>query len=431
MKTPLNIVYLHCHDAGRYIQPYGYAIPTPHLQAFAEQATVFRHAFCTAPTCSPSRAALLTGQYPHQCGMFNLANHGGGLYDPSRHLASFLHRHGYKTVLSGMQHETGHSLEAIQGLGYEQVLTMHDYGDANSPRADDAAVAFLGDSHDRPFFLSVGFGEPHRDNSRGGSRFSYMPGIEHVPANDKYCRAPEPIPDNVTTRNDMAQFIAAAGILDKRMGSVIDAIDRSGKTESTMVIITTDHGIAWPHGKGNLTDMGLGVMLMMRGPDEYGLTKGTVIDGMVSHIDIYPTLCELLEIEKPQWLEGKSLLPLQRNQKNEIHDYIFGEQTHHAKKTDPQRSVRTKRYKYIRRMDCNHLRIVDPGPTNDWMRSIGFREQPYDNELLYDLWLDPLEIHNCATDPGYNTILEEMRNVLNDWMEQTDDPFRKGIDAIP
>jgi len=358
--------------------------------------------------------------------MFNLANYGAGLYDTTRHLAHYLRGHGYETVLSGMQHETTKTVENVAGLGYERILTILDYGDESSPRGDDAAVEFLEQSHERPFFLSVGFGEPHRDNSRGGNRFSYMPGIENEPVDSRYCRAPEPIPDTALTRSDMANFAAAIRVLDQRMGRVISAIDRSGKADTTLIIVTTDHGVAWPHGKGNLTDMGLGVMLMMRGPGT-AWPRGSVLDGMVSHTDVFPTICELVGTRKPDWLEGKSLLPLIRGECGQIHETIFGEQTYHATKIDPQRSVRTERYKYIRRMDADHLRVVDPGPTNDWMRSIGFRAQPRGNELLYDLWLDPIEVHNRADDPGYAEVLGAMRGRLDEWMERTDDPFRKGI----
>ncbi len=93
---PPNIVYIHSHDTGRYVQPYGYAVPTPRLQQFAEQGVLFRNAFCANPTCSASRTALLTGMYPHEAGMIGLAHRGSKLNDPSKHLASFLPKHGYE-----------------------------------------------------------------------------------------------------------------------------------------------------------------------------------------------------------------------------------------------------------------------------------------------------------------------------------------------
>ncbi|MEZ4638244.1 MAG: sulfatase-like hydrolase/transferase [Caldilineaceae bacterium] len=103
MNRP-NIIYIHSHDTGRYVQPYGYQISTPRIQQLAEQGVLFRQAFCAAPTCSPSRAALLTGQSPHNAGMTGLVNRGWGLNDNSQHLLHTLRAAGYLTVLGGLQH---------------------------------------------------------------------------------------------------------------------------------------------------------------------------------------------------------------------------------------------------------------------------------------------------------------------------------------
>src|SRR5512138_3471119 len=100
-----NILYIHSHDTGRYIQPYGYTVPTPNLQHLAEQGVLFSNAFCAAPTCSPSRAALLTGQCAHSSGMIGLAHRGFNLNNPAQHLATILHNNGYRTALVGVQHE--------------------------------------------------------------------------------------------------------------------------------------------------------------------------------------------------------------------------------------------------------------------------------------------------------------------------------------
>jgi N-sulfoglucosamine sulfohydrolase len=89
MNRP-NILYLHAHDAGRYVQPYGYAMETPNLMKFAKEGVLFRKAFCSAPTCSPSRAALLTGTTPHECGMWGLTTQGWQLNNYDRHLAQIL-----------------------------------------------------------------------------------------------------------------------------------------------------------------------------------------------------------------------------------------------------------------------------------------------------------------------------------------------------
>jgi arylsulfatase A-like enzyme len=99
---PPNILYLHSHDTGRYVSPMGYAVPTPNVQRLAGEGTLFRRCFCAAPTCSPSRAALLTGQSAHSSGMLGLAHRGFVLSDYTQHLVSTLKGAGYHTVLAGM-----------------------------------------------------------------------------------------------------------------------------------------------------------------------------------------------------------------------------------------------------------------------------------------------------------------------------------------
>src|SRR2546421_4967903 len=115
----------------------------------------------------------------------------------------------------------------------------------------------------------------------------------------------------------MGAFKASAWDLDQGVGAVLEALEANGLAGNTLVLCTTDHGIAFPRMKGNLTDHGIGVMLILRGPG--GFRGGKVCDSLVSHIDIFPTLCDLLQIEHPRWLQGVSLLPLVRDVRAEVH----------------------------------------------------------------------------------------------------------------
>src|SRR5204862_6618110 len=117
-----------------------------------------------------------------------------------------------------------------------------------------------------------------------------------------------PIPDTPQTRQDIAAYKASARVMDEGVGLVLRTLEGAGLSGNTLVISTTDHGIAFPAMKCNLTDHGMGVSLILRGPG--GFCGGKVSDAMVSHIDLFPTLCDLLQIERPGWLQGKSLLPL-------------------------------------------------------------------------------------------------------------------------
>lgn len=264
-----NILYIHSHDTGRYISPYGHAVPTPNLQSLAEAGVLFRRAYCAAPTCSPSRAALLTGQSPHSAGMLGLANRGFQLGDFRQHIIHTLKTAGYTSALAGIQHlNPAWRANAASEVGYDHVLTD------KHAEAHTAAVDFLRSQPPSPFWLTVGFFETHRE-------FPLENDVD--PA---YVLPPTPLPDTPDGRQDMANFIAMAQILDDKIGQVLRALDESGLRDNTLVIYTTDHGLAFPGMKCNLTDHGIGVSLIMQGASLFA--GGCVSDAMISHIDIFP-----------------------------------------------------------------------------------------------------------------------------------------------
>src|SRR4051812_13056172 len=153
--TPPNVLYLHSHDTGRYVQPYGHQIPTPNIQMLADQGALFRQAFCAGPTCSGSRAALLTGQYPHSNGMMGLAHRGWRLNDYGEHIIHTLREAGYRSELIGEQHIS----EDLDTLGYDEV---HRVARTNVELVAPEAVRVLREGIPEPWFLSVGFFETHR-----------------------------------------------------------------------------------------------------------------------------------------------------------------------------------------------------------------------------------------------------------------------------
>ena len=409
----INILYLNSHDTGRYVQPYGHAIPTPHLQQLAKQGVIFRQAFCAAPTCSPSRAALLTGQYAHSNGMLGLAHLGFSLHDYTHHLIHTLRPAGYHSILIGEQHLS----KDPSLLGYDRVFQVPDsHAEAIAP----VTVDLLRQGIPQPFFLSVGFFETHR---------AFFP--PHSPTDALYCLPPPPLPDLPSIRQDMATFQASAQKLDQGIGAVLDAVDAAGLTENTLIICTTDHGIAFPKMKCNLTDHGMGVMLIMRGPG--GFTGGKVIDALVSQIDLFPTVCELLTIDPPAWLQGESLIPLIQRKTEQVRDAVFAEVTYHVA-YEPQRAVRTRRWKYIRRFDQRSEPVLancDDSLSKDVLRQYGWQQQPVASEQLYDLIFDPNEANNIANNPLEQPILQEMRDRLRHWMSETNDPLLDGPVAAP
>ncbi len=404
-----NIIYIHSHDTGRYVQPYGYAIPTPRIQQLAEEGVLFRRAFCANPTCSPSRASLLTGQWAHSCGMGGLVNRGWSLPHPERLLPAFLRQCGYQTVRTGIQHV----LQDPQEGGYERI----EVGDGGDEGAAARASAFIGEAHARPFFLDVGFGATHRraevfDGPPAGTRAT----------DPRFIQPPAPLPDTPETRADMALYIDAARTLDALMGTVFDAVDACGLRDSTLIVCTTDHGIAFPRMKCHLTDHGMGVMLVMRGPG--GFAEGQVVDGLASHIDLFPTVCDVAGLDAPNWLQGTSLRPLVEGA-DSVRTTVYGEINYHVC-YEPQRALRTERWKYIQRLHARARTVLpdcDDSASKDYLLDRGWSEREEAEERLYDLLYDPHEAHNVADDTAHAEVLAALRQQMQTWRQETGDPL--------
>jgi arylsulfatase A-like enzyme len=347
--------------------------------------------------------------------MLGLAHRGFGLDNYGRHVVHTLRGAGYRSTLIGVQHVV--QGEYVDRIGYDAVVPLE------SNRAEHvvpAAVDFLCSASWQPFFVSVGFAETHREFPTAG------------PAEDaRYCLPPAPLPDTPRTRADVAAFKASARLLDEGIGAILDALAVNGLVDKTLVICTTDHGIAFPGMKCNLTDHGIGVMLLLRGPG--GFEGGRVCDALVSHVDLFPTLCDLLDLSPPAWLQGRSMMGWVRGEVTEINDEVFAEVTYHAA-YEPQRCVRTRRYKYIRRFEARTGPVLpncDDGPSKDVWLEHGWREHAPAAEQLYDMVFDPNEAHNLAGDSTAADALDEMRGRLERWMRATGDPLLAGPVPAP
>lgn len=402
-----NILYIHSHDTGRWVQPYGYQVLTPNIQLIAAQGVLFRNAFCAAPTCSGSRASLLTGQYCHNNGMMGLAHRGWELNDYSHHWVHPLREAGYVSALIGEQHI---SVDPVV-IGYDEVIEVKsNRAHAVAPSAIETITRLT-----EPWFLSVGFFETHRSF-----------GVPTSVRDTLYSLPPSNLPDTPATREDMAAFKVSVRSLDQGIGAVLNALHRRGLSDNTLIICTTDHGLALPGAKATLYDRGIGVMLLMRGPG--GFTGGKVVDAMVSHLDVYPTICEVAGIPFPDWLQGTSMMPVVRGESPDLHHAIFAEMTYHAA-YEPQRAIRTDRWKYIRRFDDFPHPVLpncDDSSAKELFIASGWAEQMVEPEQLYDLVMDPEEGRNLAEHPALQPVLESLRGRLHSWMVETNDPLLDG-----
>jgi N-sulfoglucosamine sulfohydrolase len=413
-----HIVSITCHDLGQHLGCYGIqTVHTPNLDALALAGVRFENSFCVAPQCSPSRAALATGRYPHANGVMGLSHGGFGweLHPNERHVASLLSKHGYETHLFGLQHVTQH----VERLGFDRV-----HGEGMGRDVAAQVVNFLRAplSERRSFYAEVNFFEPHRPYDHGGVKPDASAGVS----------VPPYLPGGEAAREEMSSLQGAIREVDTAAGSIFNALEDSSLSDKTLTVFTADHGIAMPRAKCTLYDPGIEVALIMRWPDG-SIGEGRIVPDLVSNVDVLPTLLGIAGVSVPEGVQGRSFLPLLRREPQEVRDAIFAEKTFHSY-YDPMRCVRTGRFKYIRNFEPSFL-VEVPG---DVQQGAIFRTHVgrYSNDRsslveLYDLQLDPLERNNLASEAAFREVERELEEHLWQWMEDTDDPLLHGPVASP
>jgi arylsulfatase A-like enzyme len=414
-----NIIQVTCHDLGRFLGCYGIeTVRTPNLDLLAASGVRFERAFCTAPQCSPSRAALATGRFPHSNGVMGLTHgrFGWDLHPGEQTIAELLGGGGYETHLFGLQHVSPHA----ERLGFQHI---HREGFAADVAGEVAA--FLRndiEEPERPLYLEINLREPHRPYDQGGVEPDASAGVT-IPAY---------LPDTPASREEFAALQGAIHVADDAVGVILAALNATGLAETTLFLFTTDHGVAMPRAKCTLYDPGIGVALMVRGPGA-ALSPGAVVDPLISNVDVLPTLLAAAGVSLPDNLQGRSFLPLLQGKGYEPRAEIFAEKTYHSY-YDPMRGIRTERHKYIRNFSSAFL-VEVPG---DVQRGPIYRTelQRYVSAThpaveLYDLSADPFEQHNLAGDPEAAPVERELDDRLWRWMEETGDPLLKGPVASP
>jgi arylsulfatase A-like enzyme len=391
-------------------------VRTPNLDALATGGVRFERAFCTAPQCSPSRAALATGRYPHANGVMGLTHEAFGwdLNPDERHVATLLGAHGYETHLFGLQHVTPHP----ERLDFHHV---HRRGLGPEVATDVEAVLRTAASGP-PRYLEINLEEPHRPFDQGGVEPDAAAGVQIPPY----------LPDTPAARTEFAAMQGAIQAADRAVGRVLAALESSGLAEDTLVLFTADHGIAMPRAKCTLYDPGIGVALIVRWPAG-GIGRGAAESALVSNVDVLPTLLEATEAPGPANLQGRSFLPLLRGEAYAARDAVFAEKTFHSY-YDPMRAIRTDRHKYVRNFETCFL-VEGPGDVQlgpiyrtELQRYVSTTHPDVE---LYDLAVDPDEQRNLAGQPQVAGIERELDARLWRWMEETGDPLLHGPVASP
>lgn len=431
----INILLFHCHDLGRHLGCYGIpTVRTPSVDRLAREGVRFERSFCVAPQCSPSRAAMFTGRYPHNNGVMGLTHSrfAWDLAEDEKHLAQLLRNRGYNTVSIGVTHETRQP--AARWGFMEQIDLQED--DARADLVADSTIAVLERIQDRttaPFFVCAGCYEPHRIVGTQEQDYMGFVGdyVERDGTNGVY--VPPYLRDDQGTREELEELQGAIHFMDYHFGRVLDAIDRIGLREDTLVIFTTDHGIAMPRAKCSCYDPGLETALVLRLPSRPGWNGGKVVSELVPHIDLTPTLCDLTGATVPETVQGRSWRALLDGEAYLPNQEFFPELTYHDY-YDPMRGVRTERYKLLAFFSSAHSFMP---PNQSWARRSSplVPENPptsYHPEFeLYDLEQDPWEQDNLAEREDYREVKHDLMRRLRDHMIATEDPIMQGAVTSP
>jgi N-sulfoglucosamine sulfohydrolase len=435
----VNVLLIISEDNGPHLGCYGDRnIATPNIDRLASEGVRFENAHTTQSVCSPGRASIFTGLYPHQCGQIGLATHNYAQYEAFPNLFSLLKDHGLRTGLIGKLHVNPASDFPMDMWWNDPEFISFNNRDVR--QMAQVADAFITESAD-PFFLTIAYPDAHLPLLR------QQCGIPEVPYEaDDVTVLPQVGVDSPRLRQQAADYYNCMSRLDTAVGLLLDALDRSGKAEETLVIFTTDHGAQFSRGKTTCYEGGLRVPHIVRWP---GVSAtGTVREELVSHVDILPSITEALGVPTPTGA-GQSQVPLWKGHTtDQTTDQTATEWRTHvcAEWTGanppcyfPQRSIRSARYKLI----VNYLAdrpnpnaMYYSGPDQLWKPGATVQEISTSaaevrtayatflnppREELYDLDEDPWEFNNRVNDPDLALVRDELRTELAAWQAQTDD----------
>jgi N-sulfoglucosamine sulfohydrolase len=415
-------------------------VRTPNVDRLARDGMLFRRAFAGSPTCMPSRAVLYTGLMPFRNGAHanNLAGQSQCRPD-IRSLPYHLKGLGYRTAQAGKTHfgpEAVFPFERIRNSevpepGFENNRNLHM--DLNMAVVEE----WLGKvSREQPFCLVVCDHSPHVIWTE---KATYEPSAISVPPN--HIDTPE-------LRKSRARYYTDVTKMDTNLGRLLASLEQQGLASNTIVLYTSDQGAQWPFAKWGLYDQGIRVPFIVRWPGK--IQPGTSTDAMISLVDVLPTFIELAGGPAHPDLDGRSFLPVLEGRTNAHRDVIFATHSQDmGMNFSPMRCVRTARYKYIFNLspENKYTTHMDKAKDHDggreywdsWLHAAEGDQraaavlQRYHwrpREELFDLLLDPSEVHNLADDPAYADIKRDLHARLVAWREQQND-HKTGPNPVP
>lgn len=427
-----NVLWIMVDDMSPHFSCYGEtAIRTPNVDRLAEEGVRFTRAFVTAPICSISRSALITGCYQTSIGCQNhrsgSAKHPIHLPQGMTNVAALLKASGYHTSNLTIDEFLRSNREVSMPVG----IAKTDYNFVWDAGATYERTHWATRQEGQPFFAQVQLsGGKHRGQRPGPQWPQRVRATLGSVTSTNDFRLPRYLPDHPVIREDWAQYLDTVRYTDWEVGRLVERLRVAGELDRTVLIFWSDHGISHVRNKQFLYDGGVHVPLVIRGP---GIEKGRVRTDLVEHIDIAAITLALGGIPRPAWMQARDVLAKDGAPRK----FVFAARDRADETVDRIRSVRSERYKYIRNhypsrpyLQPNRYKddkaivqvmreLYAAGQLNREQSLIMADQRP--REELYDLVKDPEELRNLAGDPAYAEELTRLRAALAGWKLRTVD----------
>ena len=416
-----NILWLIAEDMGPALGCYGQKeVATPNLDQLAAHGVRFTRAYTTAPVCSASRSAFLTGMYQTTIGAQNHRSHR----DDDYHVPEGVR------VLPEWMRDAGYFTANLVNLPLDFKGSGKTDWNFTPPAKPFDSKDWTDLPTHQPFYAQINFQETHR--------------TYHAPkhADPAKVEIPPYYPDHPVTREDYAAYLDSATELDRKIGLILAQLAKDGLAENTIILFFGDHGESMVRGKQFCYEEGLHIPLLIRWPKNFPepahCKAGSVDARLIEAIDFAPTMLALAGAPVPPKMQGRVFLG---DQTAAPREYAFGARDRCDETVFRLRTVRDDRYRYIRNFT----------PDRPFLQKNDYKEKQYPvwtllpklhaegkltpaqaalcaptmpPEELYDLTADPHEIHNLAAAPEHAAALKRLRGVLAEWIEDTDDQGR-------
>ena len=432
-----NVVWIVVEDQSQYFFPtYGNdEISLPNLESLANESLVFENMYATYPVCAPARSSIITGMYPSSIGTHNMRAYNGNReirgmkndFNPCSESESELDIPYYSSNL------------AEQIPSFPEILRENNYYTTNNSKRDynfkisenvwdesSNNADWSNRSPNQPFFSVFNFAITHESSiwRRDSDKLLVNPDDLYIPPF---------FPNDSLTRHSYAVNYSNLILVDRQIGNLIERLKNENLYDSSYIFFYSDHGGPFPRHKRSLKDTGVKVPFYVKQPKN--LREKTNTDQLLSFVDLAPTVLSILNLEIPSVYQGLAFLGSQKSKKSR--EFVFTASDRFDEEYDRVRSIRTKKYKYIKNYNLEKSHALDLCYRNQMplmrhlntlflqkklneFQSLWFREPRYSEEL-YDLENDPFEINNLSLNDNYENELIYHRNLMNDWMKEIDD----------